>query len=150
MPTPTELASHAERFDEADWTEFLEAVWNVARRRRESNHYEDEPTTADRELIVEWVARRHLSVDPGLSEVHFLPEGAPADEIRLVEVNEMSAGALEGDLRPIDFGLDVANAHFRLVVVDADREQLERARRDPSSLPDGWGWRDSRNWSRRA
>lgn len=33
------------------------------------------------------IAQRHLATDPGLREIMYLPENAPANEIRLIEVN---------------------------------------------------------------
>lgn len=149
MPTPNELAEQAERFDEAEWTTFLEAVYDVARRRRTTgNGSEDEPGEPERDTIAGWVARKHLSADPGVSEVHFLPEGAPRDEIRLVEVSELSSESEDAPLSVVDFGLDVADAAFSLIVLDVSRPQLERLRRDPTSLPEGWTWKDSRTWRR--
>ena len=74
--------------------------------------------------------------------------GAPADEIRFVEVNDRLAGA-ESKAEAIDFGLDIEGARFRLFVADVTTDQLERVKQDPSRLPRGWSLTGNQVWRRR-
>lgn len=93
----------------------------------------------DRDSMARWYAKRHLKTDPGILTVYYLPAGAPAQEIRLVEINEMIADRNEAPLEPIDFGVDIGgvNGHT-LMVLDVTPNQWEKIRRDELELPDGW------------
>ncbi len=74
----------------------------------------------------------------GIHQVWFLGSGSPADEIRLLEVSERFTGEA-AKIEPIDFGLDVDGAKYKLLVADVSAEQLEKIKADPAkSLPKDW------------
>jgi hypothetical protein len=95
------------------------------------------PEPFNRDGMAAFYARRHKQTDPGIREIHYLPTGAPANEIRLVEVNQSITGTASPE--PIDFGVDsgTPNAH-RLVVFDVTPEQWAEIRGGSLVLPPGW------------
>lgn len=134
-PTP-------DRLTDEQWLDHLDEVDEEARRRARRSDAPDEPASAARDDVASWVARKHLLVDSGVREVWYLPQGAPADEIRLIEVNDR-VGGVAGKAAALDFGLAVEGAAYRLCVADVSREQLGRIRQDPSLLPAGWDLADA-------
>jgi hypothetical protein len=46
-------------------------------------------TAFDRDSFAEWYAERHLDIDSGVEQIHYLPINAPPREIRLLEINRM-------------------------------------------------------------
>jgi hypothetical protein len=93
----------------------------------------------NRDEMAQWYAQRHLSTDPGIRMVYYLPAGSPEREIRFLEVNELLA-VREGDpLEPIDFGVDIGgeDAHT-LMVLDVTPAQWDNIRNHTLSLPHGW------------
>ena len=149
MSKPGELAREAAKFDDEHWYEFLDELDEVSRRRRQQNEVAANPPGSSRDEVAAWVARRHFIADISIREVWYLRAGAPADEIRLLELNDRLASA--GDkAEAIDFGLDVEGAHFRLLVADVTSEQLDKIKTDPSHLPTGWSLQDNVVWRRGA
>lgn len=135
-----------DRTDEMDWFDYLDNLDETTRRRRKRP--EVMPKSAGRDDVAAWVARNHFIVDTAVREVWYLPHGAPADEIRLLEVNDRMAGP-DGPTRPQVSGVDVDGADFRLAVADVTTEQLDRLSRDPAHLPSGWTLDGHTVWRRR-
>ena len=100
--------------------------------------------------MARWYATRHLSLDPTIREAIYLPRGAPANEIRLVEVNALSALPDDAPVEALDFGADpdLPGGH-RLLVADVTPGQWDRIRGGKLALPDGWGLADNRVFGRR-
>src|SRR4051794_34721649 len=95
------------------------------------------PAAFNRDSMAAFYARRHRETDPAISQIHYLPTGAPANEIRFVEVNESITGTASPE--PIDFGVEggTDNEH-KLIVLDVTPEQWEEIQEDPALLPPGW------------
>lgn len=92
-----------------------------------------------RDEMASWYAQRHLATDPGIRAVYYLPNHAPANEIRFVEVNELMAVRENDPLEPIDFGVDVGGgAPHRLVVLDVTPSQWGLIAAGARSLPQDW------------
>lgn len=93
----------------------------------------------DRDSLAEWYAKQHLSTDPGIVSIHYLPTNADEREIRLVEVNELIGDRNDNNLEPIDFGIDrgLDTAH-RLSVLDITPEQWSRISGRTLGLPKNW------------
>src|SRR4051812_47525030 len=92
------------------------------------------PATFDRDSVATTYARRHAAADPAIRAIYYLPTGAPANEIRLVEVNEAIVGTAAPE--PIDFGVDYGTpeAH-KLIVFDVTPEQWEEIKAKTLDLP---------------
>jgi len=99
--------------------------------------------TFNRDSIAATYAKRHKNTDPAIRAIHYLPTGAPPNEIRFVEVNEAITGTASPE--PIDFGVDFGtpNAH-KLVVFDVTPEQWDAVRKGTLPLPGGWTLEGSR------
>ena len=103
--------------------------------------------TFNRDSIAETYAKRHKETDPAIRAIHYLPTGAPPNEIRFVEVNGSITGTASPE--PIDFGVDggTDNQH-KLIVLDVTPEQWEAIREGTLPLPPGWTLEGSQEISR--
>jgi hypothetical protein len=94
--------------------------------------------TFDRDKLANWYAKRHLDIDKGVVKILYLPKGAPAREIRFLEVNRLITESTHPE--PIDFGVDIGgpDAHtlFVLDVTPAQIKSIEQGK--APRLPAGW------------
>ncbi len=98
-----------------------------------------ETTQFDRDAFAKWYAKRHLEIDPGVVEIHYLPTAAPAREVRLLEVNRLIPEQLDAGLEPIDFGVDIGGTEgHTLVVLDVTPRQWAEIESGRLPLPAGW------------
>ena len=134
---------------EDEWFDFLEEADAAARIRKRRDQPDEPKPGSGRDQVAEWVAKRHMSADGGIQQVWFLDSESPTGEIRLLEVSERFTGQ-PTKIEPIDFGLDVAGAKFKLLVADVSEDHLEQIKVDPmGSLPKGWRIDGARVWGRR-
>lgn len=100
-----------------------------------------------RDSLASFYARRHLAIDNGVTEIFYLPTGAPPREIRFLEVNSMIAETTP--LEPIDFGVDSGsnNAHS-LYVLDVTPSQWDDIQSGHLHLPAGWSLQGSQPFHR--
>jgi hypothetical protein len=149
MSTTAELARQVEELDKEQGFEFLDALDQVSRRRRQRREDPSGPTGTSRDEVAAWVAKQHLLVDVSVQEIWYLPMGAPADEIRFLELNNRHA--LPSDqVQPVTFDLDIERAWLTLSVADVTTEILEQIERDPSILPGSWSLEGKQVWRRGA
>jgi hypothetical protein len=145
-PVPEEYAKTMTRDEWFDYLEELDVAAKIRKKRTEPNKPKK---GSNRDQVAEWVAERHMGADGGINQVWFLRTGSPADEIRLLEVSERYTGEA-GEIEPIDFGLDIDGAKYKLLVADISGEQLEKIKADPTnSLPKDWRIDDPLVWGRR-
>jgi hypothetical protein len=140
---------YLQKADAEEWYERLDEYDEASRRRRQRVQQPALPAGKSREEVAAWVARKHLIADSGIREVWYLPQGAPSDEIRLLELNDRLAGN-GSRTEAIDFALDIEGASFRLFIADITSEQLDEIKHDPSRLPPGWSLSETRVWRRGA
>lgn len=138
-----------EQTSDEQWYKYLDDLDEDSRRRRQREQAPDKPAGTSRDEVAAWVAKTHLLVDASIREVWYLPQGAPNEEIRLLELSDRLAGP-DGKAAAIDFGLDVEGAPFRLFVADITSEQLDQIKHDPSYLPVGWSLDGNMVWRRGA
>jgi hypothetical protein len=95
------------------------------------------PAAFNGESMARFYAKRHKNTDQAISGIYYLPTGAPANEIRFVEVNESITGTANPE--PIDFGVDggTDNEH-KLIVLDVTPKQWKEIREGTLLLPPGW------------
>jgi len=100
----------------------------------------------DRDSLAGRYARQHLNIDPGITEVWYLPKGAGDREIRLIEVNKLMYERTDDyEPEPIDFGVDRGmKSHHQLVVLDVTPDQWKRIQKHTLPLPRGWSLEDAR------
>ncbi len=132
-----------------EWFDYLEEADIAAKIRKKMSEPKEPKRGSDRDQIAEWVANRHMGADGGIHQVWFLPSGSPSDEIRLLEVSERFTGEAT-QIEPIDFGLDVDDAKYKLLVADVSADHLNTIRSDPGkSLPKDWTFDGALVWGRR-
>ncbi len=134
FPMPKEIA---ESVDAPEWFEYLDEIDTATLHRQQKVTAPVLQPDSTNERIAEWIANRHLSADASVRQIWYLPSGAPAGEIRLLEVSNRVAGSTDAP-EPIDFGVEVAGKSMKLFVADVTGEQLERMRTNPMLLPSGW------------
>jgi len=82
-------------------------------------------------------AKLHKEIDPSILKIFYLPTGAPANEIRLLEVTDSFMGT--GAPEPIDFGIGGDTpGELKLVVLDVPPEYWESIQKGTMILPAGW------------
>jgi hypothetical protein len=145
-PVPEE---YAKTMSQDEWFDFLEEA-DAATQIRKKMSEPNKPKPGDsRAQVAEWVAKRHMGADGGIHQVWFLQLGSPEGEIRLLEVSERFTGEA-AKIEPIDFGLDIEGAKYKLLVADVSVEQLEKIKTDPAkSLPNDWKIDGALIWGRR-
>jgi hypothetical protein len=138
MPSREELIHALAQLDPATFEEVVTSAYQE-RLGPQSQALEAWPDPqATREQFAQWLARRHLSSDVGLERVVYLPEGAPDDEIRLLEVNRLLHPPDPNIVEPLDFTPDT-EPRFKVFVADITQDQWERIKLSPETiLPAGW------------
>jgi hypothetical protein len=145
-PVPEE---YAKTMTQDEWFDFLEEADFAAKIRKKMSEPNKPNHGNNRDQIAAWVADRHMGADGGIREVWFLHSGSPADEIRLLEVSERFTGEA-AKIEPIDFGLDIDGAKYKLLVADVSGERLEKIKANPAnSLPKDWKIDGAHVWGRR-
>ena len=93
----------------------------------------------NRDTMARWYAARHLTTDPGIQTVYYLPAGAPEREIRFVEINDLIADRNGYPLEPIDFGVDIGGTEgHTLMVLDVTPAQWKGIQNKELQLPSNW------------
>lgn len=140
---------YAKAMTQDEWFDFLEEADSAAKIRKQMSQPDKPSQGTNRDQVAKWVAKRHMGADGGIRQVWWLRTGSPGDEIRFLEVSERFTGEA-AKIEPIDFGLDVDGANYRLLVADVSGEQLEKIKADPAkALPKGWRIDDALVWGRR-
>ncbi|HEX7376353.1 MAG TPA: hypothetical protein VF278_04540 [Pirellulales bacterium] len=130
------------------WYDYLDELDKNAREWRRRAPDTSEPISAARDDVAKWVAKKHFIADSGIREIWYLPQEAPTDEIRLLEVNDRFVVNDDG-VAAIDFDLNVKGAPFLLRIADMSTEQLNQVKQDPARLPAGWSLAGGQVWRRR-
>jgi hypothetical protein len=94
--------------------------------------------TEQRAAFAEWLARQHLRFDSRLTRVVYLPENAPEDEVRLVEVNTGLYVEPGNPIVPVETTPAVTDLPFRVWVADVTPEEWQQIQNNPGLLPEGW------------
>jgi hypothetical protein len=145
-PLPEEFAKS---MTQDEWFDYLEEADFAAKIRKKRNQLENPQPGGTLPQIAEWVAKRHMAADGGIQQVWFLSNGAPEDEIRLLEVSERYIGE-SNTITPFDVGLDVNGAKYLLRVADVTNDQLAQVKANPeTTLPKGWQLNNATVWGRR-
>lgn len=148
MSNPVELGRLVEALDDQQWYEFLDALDEVSRRRRQQRVVSELPPDLTREGVAQWLAQKHFLSDHSIREIWHLPHNAPANESRFVEVSDFPAPPGTTRLSAVDFGLDVEGCEFRLFVVDVTSEQWKQVQEGVLALPKGWTLDGAAVWRR--
>jgi hypothetical protein len=94
--------------------------------------------TQQRAAFAEWLARQHLRFDTRLTQVVYLPTGAPEDEVRLLEVNTGLYPEPGSPIVPVETTPAVKDLPFRVRVADVTPDEWIQIQAHPEMLPNGW------------
>jgi hypothetical protein len=142
MPDREQLIEALAQLDPAA---FEDVVTSAFRRRHppgEAASPDAPDSRATPQQFAHWLANRHLSSDAAIEQVVYLPDGSPAGEIRLLEVNRFLDAPEPDVVEPLDFTPDT-DPPFRVFVADITSDQWDRIKRAPESLlPKGWNLKE--------
>jgi hypothetical protein len=138
MVDPHQLAQQAGSLDDRQWRVFLDDLSRARSERGRSTVDELPRDPTSRDQVAAWIARKHLAVDPGITDILYLPSDSPEREIRLIEANSLLTGSAGEEVTPIDFGLNVEGLSFKLLVLDVTPDQWKEIVEGKSQLPPGW------------
>ena len=139
MTQTDELARALTELPRKEYSNLINKV--DAERRKAFEHREREagPRADMSEAeFAQWIGRQHFYVDKGICQVFYLPVGAPAGEVRLLEVNELAIIPEEAQIWAIDFLPEIDGINYSLLVADVTPRQLEGIRNGLIPLPLGW------------
>jgi hypothetical protein len=126
------------RLDPASFEEVVSSAYRQRRTPDDAGPPSPPDTGATPEQFARWLAGRHMSSDLAIEKVVYLPVGAPAGEIRLLEVNRFLNAPEPDAVEPLDFTPDT-DPSFKVFVADVTGDQWERIQRTPEALlPVGW------------
>ncbi len=94
--------------------------------------------TKERAAFATWLARQHLRFDKRLSEVIYLPTGAPDDQVRLLEINTGLYPEPGSPVVPIGATPAVSDFPFHVWVADVTPDEWTQIHANPGLLPLGW------------
>lgn len=137
MLDPHQLAQQAGSLDDRQWRVFLDDL-SKARSERGRLTVDELPPNASRDQVAAWIAKKHLAVDPGITDILYLPGTAPEREIRLIEANTLLTAVADDEVTPVDFGLNVEGLNFTLLVLDVTPDQWKEMAEGKAQLPSGW------------
>ena len=90
-----------------------------------------------------WLAKQHLGIDPHIQEVIYLPAGAPAQEVRLLDINtKLYLEPGDDAIVPIDMTPAASGLPYKVTLADITPEQWTRIQQNPGLLPHGWSLSD--------
>lgn len=95
-------------------------------------------TTREKAAFAEWLGRYHLKIDERLAQAVYLPTGAPADVVRLLEVNLGLFPTPDEPIRAIETIPSKFGLPFRVQIADITPEEWRQIQTNPALLPTGW------------
>ena len=145
MPDLDELLQQLVRLPRRDYSALIHRVDRERRQGVEREGGEVPAAGIDRDGFARWVGDRHYSFDKGITRVIYLPDNAPPDEVRLLEVNSLAAIPEDAPVAALDFTPDIDGIDYKLFVADVTPGQFDKIQRNDLPLPEGWSLRDSRD-----
>jgi hypothetical protein len=92
----------------------------------------------ERAAFASWLARQHLKFDSRLTQVIYLPSGAPQNEVRMLEVNTGLYPAPRDPIIPVETTPAVNDLPFRVMIADVTPDEWNQIQSNPGLLPSGW------------
>ena len=122
-----------------EYAELIKQVDDQRRQAAERESREHRPRNGmSKEEFAAWIARQHFAIDKGLTQILYLPAGAPAEEVRLLEVNSLASLPENGPVEAVDFMPDIEGVLYSLFVADVTPRQFEAIMNHQHPLPRGW------------
>ena len=122
--------------------EYADLIWQVDSQRRQAAEREAQKYRPRNEMskdeFVDWIAAQHFAIDKGLTRIVYFPGGAPAEEVRLLEVNVLARLPEDAPIEALDFMPDIEGVDFTLFVAYVTLRQFEAVMKGELDLPKGW------------
>lgn len=141
MPDVQELFKQLRDLPPRQYSDLIRKV-DVERRQAVEREDRDHPPSGamSRDEFARWIARQHFAIDKGITRIFHLPNGAPDQDVRLLEINELASIPENAPIEAVDFAPDIEGVHFRLFVADVTPHQLEGIQANHAKLPAGWNF----------
>lgn len=148
MIDKNQIVKQLTELNESDWSDVLEQACEV-RQKKQPPHGAEVPWPGiKRDEFAEWLARQHMAVDPAITEVIYLPNNAPEQEVRLLEVNAKLTVPDPENIEPLDFSLP--GLDFVIFVADITPGQWQAIKRAENiALPPNWEMKNQHIWGRK-
>jgi hypothetical protein len=139
MPNINDLVPTLANLPRHEYAELIRQVDEQRRQaaEREAQNQAPHNGMGKNEFAV-WIARQHFAIDKGITRIFYLPTGAPAQEVRLVEVNGLASLPENGPIAAVDFKPDIEGIDYTLFVADVTPRQLNAILQQQLPLPTGW------------
>ena len=139
MPTIEDLVP---LLSEMPRREYADLIWRVDSQRRRAAEREAQKYRPRNEMskdeFVDWIAALHFAIDKGITRIVYFPGGAPAEEVRLLEVNVLAHLPENAPIEALDFMTDIEGVNFTLFGADVTPRQIEAVMKGELDLPKGW------------
>ncbi|AGA25006.1 hypothetical protein [Singulisphaera acidiphila] len=139
MPDVEELFKQLRELPQRQYSDLIRKVDGERRQAVEREERERPPARGMSPLeFAQWIARRHFAIDKGISQILYLPSEAPAEEVRLLEVNELAHIPENAPIEAVDFMPDIEGVTYQLFVADVTPRQFDAILAGRLALPAGW------------
>ena len=142
MAPITQADNLIEQLANLPWRDYADLIREVDAKRRKALVDQDgnEPpgAGAGKEEFARWVGRQNHLTDPGIRRVFYLPRVRPANEVRLLEVNDLAVIPERAPIVAIPFRTDIEGIDYRLFVADVTPRQYEALLNREIPLPKDW------------
>jgi hypothetical protein len=145
MADIAELQSRLVAMPRREYAELIRSVDSARRQHIEDRERAEFPSSGiSRDDFAVWIARRHHAIDKGITQVIYLPQDAPRDEVRLLEVNELANLPEDAPIIAVDFMPDIDGIPYTVFVADVTPLQWKAIQEHSRALPTGWNLEGSR------
>jgi hypothetical protein len=139
MPDINELVPTLVNLPRHQYADLIRRVDAERRQAAEREAAQHRPRNGmSKEEFVDWIVKEHFAADKGIVKIVYLPADAPAEEVRLLEVNSLASLPENGPVEAVDFMPDVEGVPFTLFVADVTPRQFEAIVNRQLDLPRGW------------
>jgi hypothetical protein len=138
MPDLDSLAQQLVQLSRRDYSDLIGRVDSARREALQREVLPPLDLWRDKASHAHWYGRSHFDADKNLIAVYYLPENAPPNEIRLLEVSRDLAIPELAPIEALDFSEKQGHLGRALFVADVTPGQFEGIRQGTVSLPPGW------------
>ena len=139
MPNINDFVPALANLPQHEYAELIRQVGELRRQKTECEAQQHMPPKGlSKEEFARWIAHQHFAIDEGIKRILYLPTGAPAKEIRLLEANALASLPENAPVEAVDFMPDIEGVDYTLLVADVTPGQFEDIVNHQLPLPAEW------------